>query len=69
MAAESYLSELIASYQTEPIEKLHKRLAGWRGGADQTVLLFALLMELRALRAELNSTRVIRADEAAPCRG
>lgn len=67
MAAEDYLSELIDSYQNEPIEKLHKRLAGWRGSADHTVLTFAVLMELRALRAEI--TRVTSADEAAPCRG
>jgi hypothetical protein len=45
-----WLLELQKIYRSNVASAIDNRLAGWRGRADQTVLMFALLEEMKALR-------------------
>jgi hypothetical protein len=54
--AAAYHAELERIYANEGSpDALIKRLASWLGDADQSVLLFLLLCELRELRAALTA--------------
>jgi GAF domain-containing protein len=47
---QQWLNDLERAYRTSSEEEFAARIAGWRGTADRTVLAFAVLDELRALR-------------------
>lgn len=58
LAIDAWLGEIEAAYRAAAgADHLVKRFAGWRGSGDTAALLYAVLQELRAIRAELAASR------------
>jgi hypothetical protein len=55
--ADQYLDEIRDCYEHGPIDSLYKRLASFRGQADNSVIGYLTLLELRAIHKELIRAR------------
>ena len=52
-AIETWLKALASQYEAETDEQLIRRFTGWKAGADVPALLYAVLAEMKFIRAAL----------------